>query len=185
LTSHFDLASAQVIDANQAPDCTSPALRPLRLPCDIRAGARDWRLWDVQLQFERPCDGRNAGRCYFLHGHWHFGRRDDFCRREFKSPIVRPDRSRRSIADVVVGTSKRYSEATYLTVLPGLAAVLYFVAHPYSDRNAVGEAGLDGRRRRGPGILGLVLRDSRRWVYRGTEFSAGRPDSSKRSDTGA
>ena len=58
-----------------------------------------------------------------------FGRRDDLGRRECDCPVGRA-RRRNSIASVRDGASKRYSETTYLTVLPGLAAVLYFVTHP-------------------------------------------------------
>jgi hypothetical protein len=70
-------------------------------------------------------------------------------------------------------------------VLPGLAAVLYFVTHPFPRLNAVWRLGWKEEAGAGPGNFGLDLRDSWRWVYRGTEFSAGRPDSSKRSNTGA
>jgi hypothetical protein len=64
------------------------AARALRMPRDIRAGARDWRLWHVQLQFERTRDAWDTSRRYFLHRHRYFGRRDDLDRRECDRPIA-------------------------------------------------------------------------------------------------
>lgn len=160
------------------------AARAMRMPCDIRAGARDWRLRRVQLQFKRACDARDAGRRCFLHRHWDLGRRNDLGRRECDRQVASIG-GLDSIAFRKPWSSKRYSEATYLTVLPGLAAVLYFVTHPQAVRNAMRKRGGMEEAGAGPGILGLAWRDSRRWVYRGAEFSAGRPDSSQRSNTRA
>ena len=70
-------------------------------------------------------------------------------------------------------------------VLPGVSGVLYFVAHPYPRRNARWQKGGTEEAGAGPGNLGLGLRDSWRWVYRGAEFSASRPDSGERSNPGA
>jgi hypothetical protein len=52
--------------------------------------------------------------------------------------------------------SKRDLDSTYLTVLPGLPAVLYFVTHPYRGRNDVRRQGWTEEVGVGPGILGLV-----------------------------
>jgi FMN phosphatase YigB (HAD superfamily) len=76
-------------------------------------------------------------------------------------------------------------DSMYLMVLPDLYAVLYFVTHPYPRRNARRRKGWTEEAGAGPGNLGLGLRDSWRWVYRGAEFSASRPDSGERSNPGA
>jgi hypothetical protein len=71
----------------------------------------------------------------------------------------------------------RELESTYLMVLPDLSGVLYFVAHPHPGRNALRRRGWKEEDGAKLGISVLAWRDSRRWFYRGTEFSASRPDS--------
>ena len=163
----------------------SVAARVLRVPGDVRAGARDERLWRDWFQFEHPIDNRDADRPRCIHRYGHVGQHYDLGRRESDRPVDSTVRRGGTFSSRTAEES--FKERFTFHVARGVAgascrAILCDPSLPRAEPRV--ETGLDGRSRRRARGIGAGGRDSRRWVYRRTDFSAGRPDSSERSNTG-